>query len=533
VKSILLPFYLFWYGICIFRARLIGYKESKFIIQSKGGCTMKTKLPIIAIVAILVSACTTGTHLAKSYEDDIYFSPKDVSPVAVAESKTPAKEKSVQQKKSETENQQVIISEMNQNTDGSNVVTNSVYQSGTNNSGQTGYDMNDQELIGSDTTVYYNDDDVKYVINNYYDDNDMSYADQFNRFYGPYYSPYYSPYYYDDYYYGGYWGYPSWGFSVGFGWGYPYYGWGYPYYGWGYPYYGYGCGYPYYGYGGCYPGGGYYYDDVQVSQRRTTNMNAAGNGINGNSSNTGRQSLNSMNSSIQSGVQNATATNPNKWDQNGHTRGTTIDAAANSKNATVVNDRRGNTNSVNSSAGAQVQNRTDSRAQMTRPASNSSVNARRSYAPSTTGSTYSQSRTVRQIQNYTPSYNKPRIVNQSNYNNSYARPRTSNGNVLERAAVKSANSGNSGSSYSQPRSSSSMRQTYRSSSSYSSGSSSSSGRSSSNYSPSSSPSYSAPSRSSSGSSYSGGSNSGGGGGYSGGSSGGSSGGGGGGSGHRR
>jgi hypothetical protein len=529
-----LPFYLFWYGICIFRARFIGYKESKIIIQSKGGCTMKTKLPIIAIVAILFSACTTGTHLAKSYDDDIYFSPKDVAPVAVAESKTPAKEKSTQQKKSEAQNQQVIISEINKNTDGSKVVTNSVYQTGADNSNQTGYDMNNQDLIGSDTTVYYNDDDVKYVINNYYDDNDMSYADQFNRFYGPYYTPYYSPYYYDDFYYGGYWGYPYWGFSVGIGWGYPYYGYGwgwgypyYPYYGWGYPYY--GCGYPGYGNGGYYP----YYNDVQVSQRRTTNMNASGGGITNTS---GRQSnLNTMNNSMQQGVNSATGKDQNTWVENGHTRGRTIDASGNSQNAqnaTVVNDRRGSTNPVNSSTGTQVQNRADSRAQMTRPASNSSVNVRRSYAPSTTGSTYSQSRTVRQSQNYTPSYNKPRIVNQSNYNNSYARPRTSNGNVLERAAIKSANSGNSGSSYSQPRSSSSMRQTYRSSSSYSSGSSSSMGRGSSYSSPSSgsSPSYSAPSRSSSGSSYSGGSSSGGGGGYSGGSSGG---GGGGGSGHRR
>ena len=39
---------------------------------------MKTKLPVIAVVAILVSACTTGTYMTKSYDDDIYFSPGDV-----------------------------------------------------------------------------------------------------------------------------------------------------------------------------------------------------------------------------------------------------------------------------------------------------------------------------------------------------------------------------------------------------------------------------------------------------------------------
>lgn len=49
--------------------------------------------------------------------------------------------------------------------------------------------------------------------------------------------------------------YPDTYWSVGFGWGYPYYG--YPYYGYGYPYYPYyGWGYPGYGWGG-YPGYGY------------------------------------------------------------------------------------------------------------------------------------------------------------------------------------------------------------------------------------------------------------------------------------
>lgn len=48
------------------------------------------------------------------------------------------------------------------------------------------------------------------------------------------------------------WGYPYYGYGYGYpyygyGWGYPGYGWGYPGYGWGYP--GYGWGYPGYGYG--------------------------------------------------------------------------------------------------------------------------------------------------------------------------------------------------------------------------------------------------------------------------------------------
>jgi len=264
---------------------------------------MKAKLTIIAIVAILVGACTTGTQMTKNYEDDIYFSPNDVSPVVVTASKNPA----AVQTNPDTKNQQIIYSELNQASDGSNVVTNSIYQTDQNDPNQTSYDMGDQLLIGTDTTVYYDDDEVKYVINNYYDDEEMSYADQFNRFYGgAYYYPYYDPFFYDDFYYG--WGYPyyGWGISIGWGWGYPYYGWGYPYYGWGYPYYGWGCA-PYYG---CYPGYGYggyypYYEDVQVSQRRPTNMNSVGGGISSTGAGRGRESKQSINNEAAQGGMNS------------------------------------------------------------------------------------------------------------------------------------------------------------------------------------------------------------------------------------
>lgn len=233
----------------------------------------------------------------------------------------------------------------------------------------------------------------------------------------------------------------------------------------------------------------------------------------------------------------------NTWVENGHVRSRTTDGSGNNldtKNGTIVNNRRVYTNPDGSRSsnvtGGQVQGRNDSRMQTIRPESTSG-NARRSYAPSTTGKTYSQGRAVTQSQNYTPSYNKPRVVNQSNYNNNgYTRPSTSESSA-PRSSIRSSSYGSSGSTYSQPRSSSSMRQTYNSSSSYSSGSSSSSGRSSSysgspspSYNSSPSQSYSSPSRSSSsssGGSYSGGGSSGGGS-----SSGGSSGGGGG-SGSRR
>lgn len=201
-----------------------------------------------------------------------------------------------------------------------------------------------------------------------------------------------------------------------------------------------------------------------------------------------------------------TGTNSNTWVQNGHTRTRTGNASGvdqDTKNATIENTnnnsfegrRSGSTNST------QIQNENGTRTQVARPANGNQGNIRRTYQPSTTGRTYDQAGSVRQTQNYTPSYNKPRIVNQSNYNSNgsnYNRPRTSESGTV-RETVKSANTG-SQQNYSAPRSSSSVRQTYRSSSTYSSGSSSTPSRSSSTYSApassgNSSPSYSAPARS--------------------------------------
>ncbi len=53
---------------------------------------MKTKLPIIAVVAILVSACTTGTYMAKNYDDGIYFTPADQPPFSVVNNQAPVQE---------------------------------------------------------------------------------------------------------------------------------------------------------------------------------------------------------------------------------------------------------------------------------------------------------------------------------------------------------------------------------------------------------------------------------------------------------
>ncbi len=505
---------------------------------------MKTKLIIIGAVAILVSSCTTGTYMARTYDDDIYFSPGDVPPVSIMENDVSPTEKSARINNSDARNQRIIMSQMDKNPDGSSSVNNYIYQPDGNNDyiDSQSYNMDNQDLAESDTTVYYNDDDVKYVINNYYDDNDnnIDFAYRINRFHRPY---YYDPFFYDDWSYGGYYGgyyspfysgYYGMGYNSWYGgWGYPYSYYGYyspfslgfgGYWGGGYGgYYGYG-GYNngYYGYGGS---GGYYNNNSQVARRRATNMNVPGGGYSNNNAITGSRSstLRSANTQNSTGIQTGDRTAPNSWTENGHVRSRSINSTGNTqdtKNATLVNDRRSSTSvdgrRSNSTTGNQVQSNDVRTPQMVRPGTNNSGNVRRSYQPSTTGRTYNQGNaTTRQSQNYTPSYNKPRVVNQSNYNNnSYTRPRTTEGST--RTVVKSANTNGSGQSYSAPRSSSSVRQTYRSSSSYSSGSSSSGTRSTQSYSaPSrSSSNYSAPSssgssgRSSSGSSSSGSSSSG-------------------------
>jgi len=160
---------------------------------------MKTKLPVIAILAILVSACTTGTYMAKSYDDDIYFSPADVPPVAIVEDEVPVTEKSANINNPNARKERIVMSQTNKNEDGTYSVNNNVYQPERQNSDVQSYQMDDQELVESDTTIYYDDDQVKYVINNYYDDDDLDFTYRINRFHRPFWG---SSIFFDDWYYG-------------------------------------------------------------------------------------------------------------------------------------------------------------------------------------------------------------------------------------------------------------------------------------------------------------------------------------------
>lgn len=88
------------------------------------------------------------------------------------------------------------------------------------------YNMDQMELQGSDTTIYYDDNEVKYVINNYYDGADVDFSYRIHRFHRPY-SRFYDPFYWNSWYYDP-WYYNSWYYDS---WYYPYsslaWGWGY------------------------------------------------------------------------------------------------------------------------------------------------------------------------------------------------------------------------------------------------------------------------------------------------------------------
>ena len=47
---------------------------------------MKSKFTYIGLLAILISACSTGGYVSSPYTDDIYYDPSDETPTLVAAS---------------------------------------------------------------------------------------------------------------------------------------------------------------------------------------------------------------------------------------------------------------------------------------------------------------------------------------------------------------------------------------------------------------------------------------------------------------
>ena len=147
---------------------------------------MKTNVYLTAAAALLLSACSTGSYVTTGYVDDIYFNPRDIPPPVMAEetivNEEPARENAPDR---------LIISEITENEEGSKTMNNYIYDGKDANEYADAqlYNMQQMELEGSDTTVYYNDDDIKYVINNYYDGDDIDFSYRIRRFHRPYFCP--------------------------------------------------------------------------------------------------------------------------------------------------------------------------------------------------------------------------------------------------------------------------------------------------------------------------------------------------------
>lgn len=197
---------------------------------------MKTNVKLLYAIALLASACTTGSMVTSSrYTDDVYFRPGDNPPVVAAapspsiarQTERPALNADARQEEAGNEVDNYRLGQKSGNLESGNYVYN-----------------NDSAY--SDTT-YEQDEKAKYLADDYEDNEETSYAARIRTFHNPYiYDPYWDSYYI-----------PGFGFNWNFGfgsWGIGFYD---PfYYGWRYNpwYYGHGGYYPCYGY----YGGGYY-----------------------------------------------------------------------------------------------------------------------------------------------------------------------------------------------------------------------------------------------------------------------------------
>ena len=436
----------------------------------EGGPVMKSKMIIIPVLALILGACTTGSQLSTSWVDDVYFSPGDVPPPVVT-----AKNNEESPRVQEDSNERIIISEIRDNEQGSKTMDNYIFDgqdAGSYADAQL-YNMEQMELAASDTTVYYDDNEVTYVINNYFEGDDLDFSYRIHRFHRPYFhDPYYFDYYAWDPYYDPYYG-SSWSFGWGGSWGWPYYSWGYPYSSWysPYSYYGWG-GYPYYSwnspYWGGYWGNNYYIDrdDYRYGQRRDYNTSALyGSGSAGRSGGTSaslrnqdplksaQPGLTGVDNSGRRGSSVSGVANGGRPSRTG--LGTTTNSRTHTelrRGTEVYNTERGtygSTSAVRNTRSAQVDPEIRSAGQSGTTQDN--VRRTTNYTrPATTTSGSTQDR-------YTPSYNQQRPVTRQTYNiQGTSRPSTNS----ERSNQVS------GTTYSRPASTRSTSNTYRSTSTY-------------------------------------------------------------------
>lgn len=401
---------------------------------------MKSKFTYMGLMAFILSACGTGSYVTNSYTDDIYFNPSEVKPpIVVLETKTPAATKSVENIK--------VVNEIAEDENVSEISEDYMTEGTMINAA----DYNaEQGFEGPDTITYYEDGEMKQLIDNYYtDDDNVDFAYRIQRFHNPaFYDPFYwDSWYYDPFYYDP-WG---WSFSYNWGWGYPYYGWGSPYYGWGNPYYSWGY-YPYYswGYYPSYWGGGYYnwhhgnYNPIyrdsnkyQYGQRREGGTNVSRNDLRG-VGGTGSARVSARDKSAVSGVDSE--------GYNGSRRETSVSGArAGSRSSESGTIKSGRENSA-------------------------VLTERRRNTDGTSGYTRQATVNGKQQNSRSQSYTRP---GNSSQNRTYTRPGNSvSGNNLQPRVVNKSTSTGTQQGYAQPKSTSGYNQSYRSSSTYNRSSSS-------------------------------------------------------------
>ena len=367
---------------------------------------MKTFMPRILMMGLVISACSIGFKAA-AQSDDLYYNPKNDPALKAKENKPAVAASNSSDKHVMTDYEKYVASLEQKDT-----LNNQEYQQDS-----TRY-SNDQGDAGEQ---YYEESSNPDNARDYYYDD---YTSRILRFSRPCYScGYFDPYYYDPFYYDYYT--PGWsfGFSVGSPYwrfssfyGYPYYSYYYPSYysswygGWGYPYY----------YGSYWRGYHGYYHSYYDGYYGYYNHHYYGDSYNNRAYYGPRRSMTS-NTSYGHSVNSATKSTTSPYGRrmsSGSNTGATGRSVSSTSNSSV---RR----SVSSTSRDYSGNRSTTKTTgVTSPSRRTSVNGTRVATDSRTSnmnttrerSTVSTTRSsAGQTRNYTPRYSRPRAATSRTY----------------------------------------------------------------------------------------------------------------------